>query len=644
MKRSRLHLVSILLLLCVRPHVAAGSHLPPLEQAPIESASSCLPEATSGDDPSFPDSDLITPTDGIRIDRDPPLAHWYPRLSLGTNWVQVWSEKPEGLEFLYQFQEIYGPSTVEEVAVVRELAEADGHAAWADNTIWIQGECLVTTGEWTSAPPAWALGLARNNIPQAINIAVYMNGQHQVDWFLRDIHGEKMRIWSDAYYALNLSPDCPVGAWNGVITYEGQQYSLGDTRGLTLLQWLQGPFTEAVIRNSQFSEVFDGLEAEDYPSAWLYYFNGQIPDPKRDGVGFPDEEQFEAYCRNVWRSWFLDFLKPLQDRFIVRVNNHHTRWYFEHQQNPWPEVQQAATGCKLERYFGAGGWPSWDQPQWSAVYHAVEELYHPLNPDPTEPGLDGHQGWDMTTVQLNAPFDWPGERIDRYKRAGLASTLMGDGFYDGTAYAEDFYYTGYLRGGQTQYAPRDIPEMRIPLGRALGPSRYYRADQRRPLEYRWFRNEETGQFYTVVCNVWDVPVAGIPAQDGVWFRGRWPAGEYEQLNGNPAQDPRDTMEVSEDSEPPRVESNEGPGPLRVIPSVTPGRTRLGFSAPVSSPVEIRIHGVGGGVIRNLILAPGQRDVLWDGCDLDGRRVAAGLYFAHAGAQAGGPSARVLIVR
>lgn len=590
-----------------------------------------------------PSGDVPPPTQ-TGSDRNEPVLHDFPRLSLATFWVADWLDKPEGLAFLYQFQEIYGPSAAEDVLMIQRKARAENHVAWAGSTVWIQTACLASAYEWKSMPPEWAMGYARNNVAAAINMAVYMNRQHGVDWFLRDIHGEKIRIWSDEHHAMNLTPDCPLGAWDGRITYQGRQYSLGDTRGLTVLQWLKGPFSQAVIRNSLFARAFDGLQAEDYPAGWIYYVNGQVPDPKRDGSGFATAEAFEAYCRGVWRSWFLDFLQPLQNRFIVRLNGHNTWWYFNGAENPWPEMELAANGCKLEGYFDWGGWPNHDRPTWNRVYHAVEELYHPLKSDRYRGSLDARQGWDVTTLQVNASHEWASDRIDRYKRCGLANTLMGDGLFDGTAYAEDNFFGEYLRGGQTQLAPRGIREMRIMLGRARGPSQPYTADPAHPLEYRQFVDPGSNRMYTVVCNVWSVPVAGIPAEDGVWFLGNWPSGKFERLTGSarlgdPESDPTPTT-------PAEVAADAGSVPftLGAVPSVTRTGSVLGLSAPVSSALEVRVVGVDGRMVRTLAVAPGQQSVLWDGRDTAGRRVAPGLYFARAGGGEGGPTARVLIVR
>lgn len=643
MKRSLIFLTTILVLFTNPSLATEPSDSRPFPSRP-EIPALPPPEAVSSDEPRSTDADSLRLSTPVDEGQSAPSRHDYPRLSLGTYWVQDWLNKPEGIEFLYQFQEIYCFSMSEDVLMIKRRAETQNHRCPLGNTVWIQCGCLVTTDDWQSEPPEWAFGLARDNVMAAINIAVYMNRQLNVDWFLRDVNGDKMPIWSNAYFALNLTPDCPLGAWDGRITYQGHQYSVGDTRGLTLVQWLKGPFAQTVIRGSLFAQAFDGLQSEDFPSGWLYSFRGQVPDPKRDGIGFPSSDQFEAYCRDVWRSWFLDFLKPLQDKFIVRINGHNIRWYFDGSENPWPEIQQAANGCKLERYFGWGGWPNWDRPMWKGVYHAVEQLYHPLSRTPDGRGLDERQGWDVSTIQLNAAYSWPSEQIDQYKRAGLAATLMGDGLFDGTAYEEDYYYVAYLRGGQTQYAPRVVPEMHVKLGKALGPYRQYALDALHPLDYRQFYDADTKRLYTVVSNVWDLPIAGIPARDGVWFLGDWPTGKFETLidRGDPSYP--DSIHV--DNLPAAVAGGAGNSrlTLRAVPSVTRTGSHLGFSAPVSSALDVCVVDVNGRAIRTLALASGQRGVVWDGCDMAGRRVAPGLYFARAGDEANGQTVRVLIVR
>ena len=161
------------------------------------------------------------------------------------------------------------------------------------------------------------------------------------------------------------------------------------------------------------------------------------------------------------------------------------------------------------------------------------------------------------------------------------------------------------------------------------------------LEYRQFFDANTKKLYTVVSNVWGWPIARIPAEDGVWFLGRWPRERSETLTRTIGQSYLDLTPLGD--EPAAAGTSNDPLTLRAVPSVTRTGSHLGFSAPVSSPLDVWVIGVNGRMVRTLALASGQQSVEWDGCDMDGRRVARGVCFARAGQGASGQTARALIV-
>ena len=71
--------------------------------------------------------------------------------------------------------------------------------------------------------------------------------------------------------------------------------------------------------------------------------------------------------------------------------------------------------------------------------------------------------------------------------------------------------------------------------------------------------------------------------------------------------------------------------FRASPNPFLERTELRFSSPAATPVTIRIFDVSGRLVRsypNLSAAPGEGSLTWDGRDLSGRRVPAGVYFAR----------------
>lgn len=66
----------------------------------------------------------------------------------------------------------------------------------------------------------------------------------------------------------------------------------------------------------------------------------------------------------------------------------------------------------------------------------------------------------------------------------------------------------------------------------------------------------------------------------------------------------------------------------------PARDEVGFemSIPATGPLAVRIHDVGGRVVRTVVNAPseaGTAHLLWDGRDDAGRRVSGGIYFVRA---------------
>jgi hypothetical protein len=158
-------------------------------------------------------------------------------------------------------------------------------------------------------------------------------------------------------------------------------------------------------------------------------------------------------------------------------------------------------------------------------------MFHPLSTYYNDPLYDKLQGWDVTTLQVNANYDWSDNEIDKWKRMGLANCLLGNGTFDGYAYRDDYFFHFFMNSGQTQYAPRGIPQMSFTLGTACGDYSVYYDPlyPMKPLYYRQFYNADTGKNYTVVSNPHWQNIHGIPFHDGVWFEGEWPYGSYTQL-------------------------------------------------------------------------------------------------------------------
>ncbi len=378
--------------------------------------------------------------------------------------------------------------------------------------------------------PIKGIILQTTSTQYAIPIAVYENKIRGCDWFMRDIHGDLISLWGGIWsYATDSTPNCDRGLWDGKFMLNGQQYDIGDTRGKTLAEWMCSGLRDNVLYGSSFATTFDGMQAEDWPSGWVYTYLGQIPDPLHDGVGM-NAGQLEDYCRDTWNYITVNLWGDMaRHGFITRINDNSFRWLAQGFENPWPAVQESFSGCKFEDLGKWGGWPNYNMTLFWRCYNWLEPYYHPL--EQTEEN-NPRQGWDISTMQLNAENQWSLAARQKWKRMGLAFTLMGNGTADVYASADDFHFWYFLHDGTVAYAPEGIPELSIQLGNAWGPYEtfYNTSFPTKPLYYRQFYNADNQTTYTVVVNIHDVTIQGIPYKDGTWFEGNWPDGSYQALS------------------------------------------------------------------------------------------------------------------
>lgn len=476
--------------------------------------------------------------------REESTNYTYPRLSLGSAWIQDWKNKSGyGLDFLYQFTNFHTATLPHELISVKEAAIADGHADWAENATFIYNYDMASVDTRTFRQPYdWEMGHIGNTPIKAAAFATYFNSILGVDWLMRDIHGEPISTWNNGEVALNLTPSCPQGVWDGFLINEDGEYILdengekidmgiGSTVGITVTEWITGPFIQEVLLDPIFTAAYDGFRSEDGPSGWLYTWNGQIPDPLRNGIGM-DYWELTDYAKETWEYFTVNFYGPLNDYMITQQNGHNMETYVEglpQEMNRAPYLEENIASCKLEEYGGWGGYPNWELDKWIKVYSAIEDQYHPISGQKDDPVYDSYEGWDQTIVQSGPRFTWTQEKKDQWDRSTLSAALMGDGYWDGVHYKEDYYFHGFLRGGQSQYAPHFIDEFYIKLGRALTNYQIYQDLNNSPLYYRQFFNDETQQMYTVVHNPFDVASHNVPPRDGVWFYGDWPHGEFTRV-------------------------------------------------------------------------------------------------------------------
>ncbi len=87
--------------------------------------------------------------------------------------------------------------------------------------------------------------------------------------------------------------------------------------------------------------------------------------------------------------------------------------------------------------------------------------------------------------------------------------------------------------------------------------------------------------------------------------------------------------------------------LTVLPNPFIGETSIRFRLPVGGPVEVRVYGPGGRLVRTLWCRPlpeGDHTVVWDSRDDSGHLVPAGTYFGRLWAPGAAGVSRLLVLR
>ena len=84
----------------------------------------------------------------------------------------------------------------------------------------------------------------------------------------------------------------------------------------------------------------------------------------------------------------------------------------------------------------------------------------------------------------------------------------------------------------------------------------------------------------------------------------------------------------------------GPNPMHA-------KTTFSFALPGENKVDFKIYNVDGRVLRTLVnrrLSEGVHNIIWDGCDDAGRRVAGGVYLAQLKSDEMTQTGKVLLIR
>lgn len=258
---------------------------------------------------------------------------------------------------------------------------------------------------------------------------------------------------------------------------------------------------------------------------------------------------------------------------------------------------------------------------WFSVYEDIESYY-------TATGVDANEGWDVSIVESTPDSGCTVSHRDHWTRINLGVTLMGDGYFDGQAYRQDeaFHkFLGYDKTtyqGDIAYAPYSIPEREFHLGAAVADyASYYPAGQIKPLHYRHFRRATSTPLnpeeYTVVVNVYDVSLGGVPAEDAMWYYGHhssFPQPDslliWDHWRGRAGESMGASMFVGVS------------GPLQE-------GTRLVYDLGNQASVDLKVYDISGRMVDSVFSGEqdrGHQELIWNGTDTLGRPCSPGVYF------------------
>ncbi|MBP7669027.1 MAG: hypothetical protein KA123_00395 [Candidatus Eisenbacteria bacterium] len=564
-----------------------------------------------------------------------------------------WFTQRDSLEFLLNFQEIYGASNSTLVLAVKDEAAQSGYSGWVDTVRFIASfgpqETLVPAYDDSSLFDVdgkfykWVYDWAKVDIYAARMITVYHNmHDYGVDWLLRDIDGDKICPWVDSLHVLvNISPWCPLGQWDGQVSklHNGNlyNYDFGSSASKTFTEWFCTTAKDSLfLNNDHFSQAFRGIQMETCDRGlpcWAGHKPSgdpsSYPDPKNDGIGLPCGQYghgpYEDSTRCSFDSLLNRFARPIRDAgFLVRMNGHALRWALEFGTS-WQEdtlITQTFMGGHLEDYSTWGGWPYYQTgPIWFQVYEGLETYYHPC-------AVDSLEGWDISTIESRT--DTTCTFRDQYTRCNLGQALMGDGCFAGQAWNEDPAFQKYLAGNDA-FAPHLIEEMRFKLGHAIDDYHTFTVypDPLSPgvdLYYRQFRRPDLTTF-TVVVNVHDEDLAGVPARDAQWYTGR--RSQFPQPTNRLVFDHWSKVPGTKAISHGQIDNSR----VRYAPL----QCSVRFYMNESASIQIGIYDLAGRRVRTplegVLLSPGPHEFIWDRLDDQNRPVPSGVYLIRLSGRA-----------
>jgi hypothetical protein len=323
----------------------------------------------------------------------------------------------------------------------------------------------------------------------------------QNDWYLYDIHGERITEWSG--YAANWTRYCPEGTY-------------GTSQGMTYAEWYINVALPQIAYNSPDWEPwgwgassFDGLSWEimvDCPQFWNPT-QFAIADPDRDGEieGIQDycweggaEDSLSILYREINEYFFERMPHVLADDMVINMNACGTTI------NPWWAWE--VNGLKLEGWRPDGPAPFQSWWSWMHGYHSGGELkrggYEFAERHMHPHGVDEREGWEASWIFIHTGGEDPTSPYwQRMMRWGLGTTMLGDG-----------YFTMQPRGGS--YALWWFDEYDWDFGMPAGD---YAAELVGLQDTLYVRLFEAG---LVEVNPYGHSLSGVPAQDtrfGFWL-------------------------------------------------------------------------------------------------------------------------------
>lgn len=445
-----------------------------------------------------------------------PDDYTYPRRAVQVAQMSNWIERAGALCFT-DYSMIVTSSPPSQIDAMLEGARQAGAKEWASNVTICYKTGLRDVKTYASEPPGWVYNLARYSPEWAHVVAVYENRIRGCDWLIRDQYGGPIPIYSASHMLTDWSPYCPRGLWDGVVRDGKSTFSIGDTRGLTIYEWLAGPMRDSVVLSERFQGTYDVFCLDDDPfvgsPSWhvpnrtRYQLSGQGRNVSR--------QQYDDLCRPAVKLWHAGFAGALNRKFVMLAQN----YGLKPSMDPLfaEDVHVNYNGAILPSYGFCGCWPQGDILLGWAQWPRIDEAFTPYSSG-IHWQIDALQGVNVCFTECLVRREWPAEQQRQLARESLAHTLMYDAYFH-CAYKDDESGWKYVKGESELFT---FPEMQFDLGKARTECIEHNnpAYPGKPLFYRYFQNDK--HQYTVVINMHEVDVQGIPARDAKWFEGLWP--------------------------------------------------------------------------------------------------------------------------